>query len=102
MINETRATFNDFIKIDDHVRQIGEEPWSLYWGEMSGSEFEKFSRDPQGVLKDHGVNAEGCRFQILNLNANASRYGAAHIVCSSHFVMPDERAVFVVTFCHPG
>jgi len=42
----------DWVKVDNYVAEIREEPWSLYWKEWkSGSEeFEKFLHDPLPVL----------------------------------------------------
>ncbi|MET7534765.1 hypothetical protein [Streptomyces goshikiensis] len=91
--------FNDFVKIDDHVRQIKDEPWSMYWGEQQGDQAELFSRDPVAALKEQGIDAEGYQIQMMELNGSTvSSSGDWH--CKIMMVLPEEKLAFVASYRH--
>jgi len=90
-----------WILVDDHLKEIADEPWSLYWREFKSDtdEFRSFLLDPKPILmneiprvsEDYQVSSE-----ILNHEISL-RYQA---VCTLGIVMPDEKRVKLLFYKH--
>ncbi|MBT2439759.1 hypothetical protein J7E93_06410 [Streptomyces sp. ISL-36] len=99
MASENPAIFTDFVRIDDHVQQIQDEPWSMYWGEMRAGEALKFIQDPVPALKERGVDADDYSVQVNILNSEASAIPTQPI-CIVAMVFPNEKAAFITSYRH--
>lgn len=91
----------DWVKVDNFVAEIKEEPWSLYWKEWkSGSEeFEKFLHDPLPVLVEQ---IEECQkdWKVTTeiLNHHAGFLGTA--VCSTGMFVPSSKSAKITLYKH--
>lgn len=91
-----------WVRVDDFVKEILEEPWSLYWHEWeSGTkEFEDFLLDPLSVLsKDISlVSAHAWTVSTEILNHESSLKSS--IVCTILIAMPAEKRLKVLLYNH--
>ena len=91
-----------WVLVDDHVKEIKAEPWSLYWREWSSSstEFQDFLVDPlktiiadkiKGVSQTWSVNTEVLNHAIpLKMRE----------VCLLMIVMPKEKRIKLLLYKH--
>lgn len=92
--------FHKFVKIDDHVQDVAEEPWSLYWGESKTGtpDFEKFILDPLPVLVDRLGISDDYHVQTTLLNHHIPHSHTS--VCSTMMVIPKEKRVVMTLYKH--
>lgn len=92
---------SDWIKVDDTVQDIDEEPWSLYWREWkSGTEeFETFLHEPLRVLTEQ---IEGCGndWRVNTEIINHENGLVSTAVCTMVQVMPDLKTAKVTLYKH--
>lgn len=90
-----------WVKVDDFIREILEEPWSMYWAEMKSTseEFLDFLKDPIKSLSSDIEDVDN-DFQVTSeiLNHDAGLTECA--VCTVGIVMPIEKRVKIMMYKH--
>lgn len=95
------SVFQKFVKVDDHVAEINEEPWSLYWAEhKSGNlEFDNFLKNPlPSISAKLGMDLSGYRLQTIVANHQVPMLISA--VCTLIMVMPEEKTIHMTIYKH--
>lgn len=88
-------------KLDDVSKNIGNEPWSLYWHEFkSGTkEFEDFLHNPIELLTTAADGVDSTfAVQTTVLNHENGLRGSA--VCTVAIVDPDKKRVYLTLYKH--
>lgn len=92
---------SDWIKIDNFVREIAEEPWSLYWKEWKTGtrEFEDYilnplphlAREIEGVDSSWTVSSELLNHHIPHVS---------NAVCNVGMIMYEEKRIKLLFYKH--
>ncbi len=90
-----------WVKIDNYVKEIAAEPWSMYWTEWkSGTkEFNDFLLNPIEFLST-SIDEVGRDFKVSTeiLNHEIGLLGSA--VCTGLMVMPASKLVKMTLYKH--
>jgi hypothetical protein len=79
-----------WVRIDDFVQEIRDEPWSMYWTEWKSgtNEFQNFLLDPLNTMIADRIEAV------------SNSWSVNWAVCTILIVMPQEKQVKVLLFKH--
>jgi len=94
------GVFQRFVKVDDHVAEVAEEDWSVYWAEHKSdtSDFQEFLRNPKPVLQERLGIADDYRIETTIVNHEIGM--AISSVCSLISVFPRERLIYLLLYKH--
>jgi hypothetical protein len=88
-----------WVKIDDHVQEIAEETWSMYWNELAPSEALEFLANPKDALVREGLIEEDYRIQTVVVNSEVE--AAIPPTCCGILVFPEEKLALITAYRHP-
>ena len=91
----------DWVRVDDSVPEIADEPWSLFWHEFKSDavEFDRILKDPLSVLKQDFPEID----ETWNINTELLNHQAGLLlsaVCSATFVFPEIKMVKILYYKH--
>ena len=97
---EGQGIFRSIVKVDDHVREIAEEPWSLYWTEhkTGTQELDEFIKNPRPFLEEQlGIPSN---YRIETSLVNHQEGFLANVWCNICLVFPREELVYLIGYKH--
>lgn len=92
---------SNWIRIDDHVKEIESEPWSLYWHEWKSvtQEFEDFLHNPLPVLEQEIVEVQS-DWHVTTEVINHEIGLVSNAVCKLAMIIPSMKTVKIMFFKH--
>jgi hypothetical protein len=90
-----------WICIDDSVKEIKDEPWSMYWRELESTspEFAEFMKDPlKGLSQELPLVKNDWQVSTEIINHHVGSSEQPH--CSVALVFPREKIVKIVMYKH--
>ena len=91
----------DYVKIDDFVKEIADEPWSLYWSEMKSEsdEFIEFMKNPLPVLQRSFPQVDST-WHIDTEIVNHQKGLLLTAVCQAAFIFDEIKLVKIIMYKH--
>ena len=91
----------NWVKVDDFVPEIAQEPWSMSWYEWKTgtTEFEDFLKNPLPILIQDFPEVKP-DWRVITEIVNHEKGFLGMACCSSCIVMPDSKTVRLVLYKH--
>jgi hypothetical protein len=90
----------DWLSVDDHVKELADESWSTYWREMGAEEALDFFKNPAKRLVDDGLIGDDFHVEFREVNAKQN-FEAESPRCTLLTVFPDEKVAHITSYRHP-
>jgi len=90
----------DWLRVDDHVKELAAESWNTYWREMEAEEALAFFKNPAQRLRDDNLIGDDFHVEFREVNARQN-FEAAGPRCTLLMVFPDEKVALITSYRHP-
>src|SRR4051794_25438315 len=90
----------EWLAIDDHVKELREESWSTYRREMGAEEALEVFKDPATRLVNDGLIGDDYHVEFREVNAKQN-FESESPRCTLLMVFPDEKLAHITSYRHP-